>query len=127
VPPIPEFVLSPTDKKPVIHTAPVRVNHIYLPEWEQFTVTPDLASPLPRKKRVSMSPSGRRAVAAPVPEWEQFTVASDLASPLPRKKRVSMSPSGRRAVAAPAPAAMTCSTFFALHNQSQRPNQVVSL
>ncbi|KAJ7368443.1 hypothetical protein DFH08DRAFT_831415 [Mycena albidolilacea] len=91
VPPIPEFVLSPTDKKPVIHTAPVRVNHIYLPEWEQFTVTPDLASPLPRKKRVSMSPSGRRAVVAP------------------------------------APAAMTCSTFFALHNQSQRPNQVVSL
>ncbi|KAJ7929917.1 hypothetical protein B0H13DRAFT_1962474, partial [Mycena leptocephala] len=46
VPPIPEFVLSPTDKKPVLHSpAPTRVNHIYLPEWEQFTVTPDFAQP----------------------------------------------------------------------------------
>jgi hypothetical protein len=88
VPPIPEFVLSPTDKKPVLHSpAPTRVNHIYLPEWEQFTVTPDFAQS-PRKTRTSMS--GRRSGGA-------------------------------------APAAMTCSTFFALHNQNQRPNQVVAL
>ncbi|KAJ7276534.1 hypothetical protein B0H12DRAFT_1085822 [Mycena haematopus] len=90
VPPIPEFVLSPTDKKPVLHpAAPTRVNHIYLPEWEQFTVVPDLA--------------------------------------LPRKKRASMSPSGRRTGTAAAPAAMTCSTFFALRNQPQRPNHVAAL
>ncbi|KAJ6539481.1 hypothetical protein B0H19DRAFT_1269790 [Mycena capillaripes] len=89
VPPIPEFVLSPTDKKPVLHSpasAPTRVNHIYLPEWEQFTVAPDVA---PRKTRTSMS--------------------------------------GRRTGGLASPAAMTCSTFFALHNQNQRPNQVVAL
>ncbi|KAJ7498779.1 hypothetical protein FB451DRAFT_1202995 [Mycena latifolia] len=86
VPPIPEFVLSPTDKKPVLHspaTAPTRVTHIYLPEWEQFTVSPDVA---PRKQRISMS--GRR---------------TGPSSP------------------------MTCSSFFALHNPNQRPNQVVAL
>ncbi|KAJ7765011.1 hypothetical protein DFH07DRAFT_770274 [Mycena maculata] len=90
VPPIPEFVLSPTDKKPVLHTvapAPTRVTHIYLPEWEQFTVTPDFASPAPRKKRTSMP--GRRAGGAPP--------------------------------------AMTCSGYLALHNSTQRLNQVVAL
>ncbi|KAF8195740.1 hypothetical protein K438DRAFT_1826450 [Mycena galopus ATCC 62051] len=86
VPPIPEFVLSPTDKKAVLHPATPTRHHIYLPEWEQFAVVPDLAAP-PRKKRTSMS---RRPVAAP-------------------------------------PAAMTCSTFLALHNQTQRPNHVVAL
>ncbi|KAF7355438.1 hypothetical protein MSAN_01460600 [Mycena sanguinolenta] len=94
VPPIPEFVLSPTDKKPVLHpVAPTRVNHIYLPEWEQFTVVPDVVSP--RKKRASMSPSGRRTTGV--------------------------------AAAAPPPPGMTCSTFFALHNETQRPNRVVAL
>ncbi|KAJ7684040.1 hypothetical protein B0H17DRAFT_1073366 [Mycena rosella] len=84
VPPIPEFVLSPTDKKPVLHSpAPTRVDHIYLPEWEQFTVAPDVT---PRKPRTSMS--------------------------------------GRRTGGGGAP--MTCSTFFALHNPNQRPNQVVA-
>ncbi|KAJ7180240.1 hypothetical protein C8R43DRAFT_972326 [Mycena crocata] len=82
VPPIPEFVLSPTDKKAVLRPAPTRVDHIYLPEWEQHIVIPDLP---PRKQRNSMS--GRRT-AAP---------------------------------------AMTCSGFFALHNQNQRPNQVMAL
>ncbi|KAJ7179004.1 hypothetical protein C8R46DRAFT_621125 [Mycena filopes] len=81
VPPIPEFVLSPTDKKAVLRT-PTRVPHIYLPEWEQFTIIPDLASP--RKPR---TPTSARAH----------------------------------------PSAMTCSTFFALHNQNQRSNQVMAL
>ncbi|KAK7054261.1 hypothetical protein R3P38DRAFT_3171867 [Favolaschia claudopus] len=97
VPPIPEFVLSPTDKKPVLHPAasPRSVtSHIYLPEWEQFSVTPDLAAPPPRKRRVSsISPSSsRRAVA----------------------------------VGASA-GAMTCATFMALHNQNQRPQHVAAL
>ncbi|KAJ7682657.1 hypothetical protein DFH06DRAFT_1161763 [Mycena polygramma] len=90
VPRIPEFVLSPTDKKPVLHSpaaaAPTRVNHIYLPEWEQFTVAPP-----PLKTRASMT---------------------------------SMSSRGR--TASP-PAPMTCSTFFALHNEHQRPNRVMAL
>jgi hypothetical protein len=54
-------VLSPTDKKAVLHTpAPTRVAHIYLPEWEQFTVVPDIT---PRKQRTSISP--RRTEGAP--------------------------------------------------------------
>ncbi|KAJ7044480.1 hypothetical protein C8F04DRAFT_587834 [Mycena alexandri] len=83
VPPIPAFVLSPTDKKPVIRApAPTR---ILLPEWEHFPIAPDLASP--RKPRTPTS-ARRTGMQAPT---------------------------------------MTCSTFFALHNQSQRPNQVVAL
>ncbi|KAF7301797.1 hypothetical protein MIND_00745400 [Mycena indigotica] len=63
VPAIPDFVLSPTDKKPVLHPLPTRANEVYLPEWEQFPVTP-------RKPRLSGGASimsARRAVAAPAP------------------------------------------------------------
>ncbi|KAJ7129527.1 hypothetical protein C8R44DRAFT_777001 [Mycena epipterygia] len=66
VPRIPEFVLSPTDKKPVLHTPappPTRVEHIYLPDWEQFAVVPDFA---PRKpQRTSMF--ARRSAAPSTP------------------------------------------------------------
>ncbi|KAJ6452365.1 hypothetical protein DFH09DRAFT_1238423 [Mycena vulgaris] len=65
VPPIPEFVLSPTDKRPVLHSATRLVafpaQTIYLPEWEHFTVAPDIT---PRKQRLSTGP-GRRTDSAP--------------------------------------------------------------
>ncbi|KAJ7228525.1 hypothetical protein GGX14DRAFT_68927 [Mycena pura] len=69
VPPIPAFVLSPTDKKPVLHPAPTpaRVNHIYLPEWEHFTVAPDGTPRKPRRTEATAIVAARRAVAAPAP------------------------------------------------------------
>ncbi|KAJ7638973.1 hypothetical protein FB45DRAFT_417608 [Roridomyces roridus] len=53
VPPIPDFVLTPTDRKPVLHPVPTTRTigaPIYLPDWEQFTVVPDIAPPTPRKQ-----------------------------------------------------------------------------
>ncbi|KAJ7781100.1 hypothetical protein B0H16DRAFT_1497079 [Mycena metata] len=68
------------------------------------------------KKSVIYAPAPTRIL---LPEWEHFPIAPDLASP--RKPRT---PTSARRTQVPA---ITCSTFFALHNQSQRPNQVVAL
>ncbi|CAK5275498.1 unnamed protein product, partial [Mycena citricolor] len=107
VPPVPDFVLSPGDKKPVIHAAPpttARTSRVYLPAWEQFGVIPDLVagSAPARKRRVSTSP--RRADPA-----AKASPASTAATALPS-------------------APMTCATYFALHNSSeQRTTPVITL
>nr|GAT59981.1 predicted protein [Mycena chlorophos] len=67
VPRIPDFVLAPTDKKPILHPSPPTPT-VYLPEWEHHPLAP-------RTRKESRSPSrsaprimsARRAVAAPAP------------------------------------------------------------